>query len=77
MQLNSNKLDYQFVIHQKNSLTMAKSNKKVIQNLKNEYLNLVKAGLQIQERGDIKAYTTNAIQAEHVAQKLQAVSRRM
>ena len=44
-------------------------------NLIKMYLNLVRKGIQIQQKGDILAYTHNAIQAEQVAQKLQALAR--
>jgi len=54
---------------------MTQSKETQMRELKDEYLKLVKTGLQIQKKGDIKAYTTNAIQAEQVAQKLQAISR--
>ena len=43
--------------------------------LKNQYINLVKKGLQIQKKGDIKAYVSNAIEAEHIAQKMQSLAR--
>ena len=44
-------------------------------NLIKMYLNLVRKGIQIQRKGDILAYTHNAMQAEQVAQKLQALAR--
>ncbi len=43
--------------------------------LKDQYLMLVKKGLQIQKKGDIKAFVSNAIETEHIAQKLQSLSR--
>jgi len=43
--------------------------------LKAQYLNLVKKGLQIQKKGDIKAFVSNAIETEHVAQKMQSLAR--
>ncbi|MCG8306627.1 MAG: DUF6435 family protein [Cytophagales bacterium] len=55
---------------------MTKSNEKLFEKLRDEYFHLVKLGFDIQERGDIKAYTVNAIRAENIAQKMQAISRR-
>lgn len=46
-----------------------------VEKLKSDYLNLVKAGLKLQKKGDIKAYTKNAIRAENLAQKLQSLSK--
>jgi hypothetical protein len=43
--------------------------------LKDQYLNLVKKGLQIQKKGDIKAFVSNAIETEHIAQKMQSLAR--
>ena len=54
---------------------MKQSKDVLIKELRDEYLKLVKTGLQIQKKGDIKAYTLNAMQAENVAQQLQAISR--
>jgi len=54
---------------------MTQTDKQSIEKLRNEYLNIVKAGLHLQEKGDLKAYTLNALRAESIAQKLQAVSR--
>ncbi len=61
------------VVHK--TLTMAQSKETQLEELRTEYLNLVKTGLEIQKKGDIKAYTLNALQAEQVAQQLQAASR--
>lgn len=44
-------------------------------NLTKTYFSLVRKGIQIQRKGDILAYTHNALQAEQVAQKLQALAR--
>ncbi len=44
--------------------------------LQMEYVKLVKKSIQIQKKGDIQAFTTNAMHAENVAEKLQAISRR-
>lgn len=54
---------------------MTQSKESVIKELRSKYLKLVKAGLQIQKKGDIKAYTSNAIQAERIAQRIQAIAR--
>ena len=54
-------------------MTQLKENSKT--KLRTEYYKLVKKGIQIQRNGDIKSYTINALQAENVAQKLQALSR--
>jgi len=54
-------------------MTQSKTNSKT--KLRTEYFNLVEKSVHIQRRGDIKAYTVNALQAEKVAQKLQALSR--
>ena len=51
-----------------------KKNSKI--RLQMEYAKLVKKGIQIQKKGDIQAFTINALQAENVAEKLQAISRR-
>ena len=54
---------------------MTKSHQKLFAQLKKEYLSLAKRGLHIQQKGDIGAYLHNAIRAENVAQKMQAISR--
>jgi len=54
---------------------MTQSKNVIMKELRDEYLRLVKTGLQIQKKGDIKAFTLNAIQAENIAQRLQAISR--
>lgn len=54
---------------------MTTSNDKKIEQLRDEYYNLMKLGLDIQKKGDIKAYMINAIHAENIAQKMQAISR--
>ena len=64
-----------FILFDLKNLAMAQSKENLMKELRNEYLRLVKTGLLIQKKGDIKAYTTNAIQAEHIAQRLQAISR--
>jgi hypothetical protein len=50
-------------------------NQNLMEKLKAQYLSLVKEGLQIQKRGDIKAYISNAIKAENVAQQMQGLAR--
>ena len=55
---------------------MTNSNEKLISHLKKEYYNLMKLGLDIQKKGDMKAYMINAIRAENIAQKMQAIARR-
>ena len=54
-------------------MTLSKANSKI--KLRTEYFNLVEKAIHIQRKGDIKAYTKNALQAENIAQKLQALSR--
>ena len=54
---------------------MTKTNQKLIEQLKKEYYSLMKHGLDIQQKGDINAYMQNAIRAENVAQRMQAISR--
>ncbi len=54
-------------------MTRSKNNSE--HQLKEEYFQLVKKGISIQMKGDIKAYTVNAIQAENVAQKIQRIAR--
>ena len=56
---------------------MTEKDKQSKERLKSEYLKLVKAGLDIQKKGDITAYKLNALRAEQVAQKLSAVSKTM
>ena len=46
-----------------------------LEQLKTEYLELVKRGLNIQKTGDILAYKMNALKAETLAQKIQSISR--
>ena len=70
-----NILNVHLVIDQ-TTLAMVQSNEKSIEKLRKDYINLVKAGLKLQQKGDIKAFTQNAIRAEYLAQKLQAVSRK-
>jgi hypothetical protein len=43
--------------------------------LKAQYFNSVKKGLQIQRQGDIKAFVSNAIETENIAQKMQLLAR--
>jgi hypothetical protein len=50
-------------------------NQNLMEKLKAQYLSLVKEGLQIQKRGDIEAYISNAIKAENVAQQMQGLAR--
>ena len=50
-------------------------NDTLMEKLKSQYFNLVKKGLQIQNKGDIKAYVNNAIKAEQIAQKMQSLVR--
>ena len=47
----------------------------LMEQLKAQYFSLVKKGLQIQKKGDIKAFISNAIETEHIAQKMQLLSR--
>ena len=47
----------------------------LIEQLKVQYLGLVKKGLQIQKKGDIKAFVSNAIEKEQIAQKIQLLAR--
>lgn len=54
---------------------MTQSKEKSKDNLRIEYIRLVKKGIHIQRKGDISAYTIIALQAENIAQKLQALSR--
>jgi len=54
---------------------MEKSGKLNIDQLKSEYLKLVKSGLYLQREGDLNAFTKNAIKAEFVAQKIQGLAR--
>lgn len=54
---------------------MKKSGKSNVDQLKSEYLNLVKLGITIQRSGDLDAFTKNAINAELVAQKIQRYAR--
>ncbi|MCK5703710.1 MAG: hypothetical protein KAI29_21280 [Cyclobacteriaceae bacterium] len=54
---------------------MAQSKEKSKDNLRIEYIRLVKKGIHIQQKGDINAYTINALQAENVAQKLQSLAK--
>ena len=55
---------------------MTESEEKSISHLKKEYYNLMKLGLDIQKKGDMKAYMVNAIRAENIAQQMQAISRK-
>ena len=55
---------------------MAEFNEQSRRKLLNEYFELVKKSLHIQKTGNMQAYIKNAIQAENVAQKLQALSRK-
>lgn len=50
-------------------------NDNMMEKLKEKYFSLVKQGLQIQKKGDIKAFISNAIEAENVAQQMQVLSR--
>ncbi len=50
-------------------------NNNMMEKLKEKYFSLVKQGLQIQRKGDIKAFASNAIEAEYVAQQMQVLSR--
>lgn len=43
--------------------------------LKSQYFKTVKKGLLIQKKGDIKAFVSNAIESEHIAQKMQMLAR--
>lgn len=54
---------------------MTKKDKQSKERLKTEYFKLVKAGLDIQKKGDIKAYTLNAMRQEQIAQKLSAFTK--
>ena len=54
---------------------MPLSTKKSKHSLHTAYANLVKKSVQIQKNGDIQAYATNALQAEKIAEELQALSR--
>ena len=54
---------------------MAQSKEKSKDNLRTEYIRLVKKSIQIQRNGDIRAYTINAMRAENVAQQFQTLSR--
>jgi uncharacterized protein YnzC (UPF0291/DUF896 family) len=45
------------------------------QRLRNSYLDLVRKSMQIQKTGNIRAYTAVAMEAEHVAQQIQKLSR--
>jgi hypothetical protein len=47
----------------------------LMKKLKARYFNLVKKGLQIQKKGDIKAFVSNAIETEQIAQEMQQLSR--
>jgi hypothetical protein len=50
-------------------------NENLMDQLKAQYFSLVKKGLQIQKQGDIKAFVSNAIETEQIAQKMQLLSR--
>ena len=54
---------------------MPQSSEKLKGSLQTAYSKLVKKSLQIQKNGDIQAYTINALQAEKVAEEMQAMSR--
>jgi hypothetical protein len=54
---------------------MTQMNDNMMEKLKEKYLSIVKQGLQIQKKGDIKAFVSNAIEAENVAQQMQVLSR--
>ena len=54
---------------------MPQSTEKYKHSLQSAYTKLVKKSLQIQKNGDIQAFTINALQAEKVAEELQAMSR--
>ena len=54
---------------------MKKSENLNIDQLKSEYLKLVKSGLYLQRQGDMHAFTKNAIKAESVAQQIQGLTR--
>lgn len=47
----------------------------LMEQLKAQYFSLVKKGLQIQKKGDIKAFVSNAIKSEQIAQKMQLLAR--
>ena len=47
----------------------------LMEQLKDQYFNSVKKGLRIQKKGDIKALVSNAIESEHIAQKMQSLAR--
>lgn len=49
--------------------------KNLMEQLKAQYFSSVKKGLQIQKQGDIKAFVSNAIEAEQIAQKMQLLAR--
>ncbi len=45
------------------------------QKLRSNYLDLVRKSLQIQKTGNMRAFTTVAKEAEHVAEQIQNLSR--
>lgn len=54
---------------------MIQMKENMMESLKARYFSLVKQGLLIQKKGDIKAYISNAIEAENVAQQMQLLAR--
>jgi hypothetical protein len=47
----------------------------ILKKLKEEYIDLIRRGHQIQRSGDIRAFTLHAIKAESLAAKMQRLSR--
>lgn len=46
-----------------------------MQRLRSNYLDLVRKSLHIQKTGNIRAFTAVAMEAEHIAQQIQKLSR--
>ena len=78
MYLHSAEIRYQIVCQRLNKFERAMISKKIhpTDELKYEYLELVKISLDLQRKGDMKAYLLNALRAEQIAQKFCVAKRK-